>query len=155
MSSILEELWGCDLSIQEIHSLDLIVNSPLILDSFSSFFYSYSDEALDSLGVKWSSDYRLSNNDDLKDFILDKNLKGFIALFRCGYPTNFEFVKGTTEAEMENCSISNCSFHEIVVAAPTIELCAKKAIEAQKVFFDEVRLSAFREKNKTRNNGEN
>ena len=31
----------------------------------------------------------------------------------------------------------------MVVAAQTVEQCAQKAIESQKVFFDEVRLSAF------------
>ncbi|HHJ3076417.1 TPA: hypothetical protein ACPVZG_000191 [Vibrio parahaemolyticus] len=143
MSSILKDLWECDLSIQQIHSLDLVANSPLLPDSFSSFFYDYSDEALNSLGIEWDSNYRLSDDDDLKDFIRDKNLTGFIALFRCGYPTDFEFVKGTTEAEMKSCSISSWRFHEMVVAAPTVEQCAQKAIESQKVFFDEVRLSAF------------
>ncbi|MBU2898277.1 hypothetical protein [Vibrio hepatarius] len=79
----------------------------------------------------------------MKDFIRDKNLTGFIALFRCGYPTDFEFVKGTTEVEMKNCSISSFRFHEMMASAPTVEQCAQKAIESQKAFFDEVQLSAF------------
>lgn len=150
MSSIFKDLWECDLSIQQIHSLDLVANSPLLSSSFSSFFYDYSEEALDSLGIEWDINYRLSDDDDLKDFIRDKKLTDFIALFRCGYPTDFEFIKGTTDAEIKSCSISSWRFHEIVVAAPTVELCAQKAIEAQKVFFDKVRLSAFQKQESNR-----